>query len=104
MTGRQKSIDFERIAHEALAHAGSILARWLPDGRREGHEWVARNPRRADRRLGSFKVSLQSGRWGDFATGDTGGDLIALAAFLFSIDQAQAAKQIADMLGVSPFE
>lgn len=102
MTGR--SIAFERIARQAAGRAETIVSRWLPDGRREGGEWVARNPRRADRKPGSFKINLRSGRWGDFATGDTGGDLISLAAYLFDLDQAEAARRVAEMLGVSPYD
>ena len=40
------------------------------------------NPTRPDRRAGSFKVNLRTGRWADFATGDKGGDAVSLAAYL----------------------
>lgn len=93
-------INFARVNRTALAHIDEILTRWLPDGRREAGEYVALNPRRPDRRRGSFKVNLASGRWGDFATGDKGGDLIALAAYLFQLDQGEAAHRLADMLGI----
>jgi hypothetical protein len=93
-------IDFRKVSSEAAARAETILRRWLPDGHREGLEWVARNPRRDDRRAGSFKVNLRTGAWGDFATGDKGGDLVSLAAFLFGLTQAEAAKRVADMLGI----
>ncbi|WP_026605656.1 hypothetical protein [Methylocapsa acidiphila] len=99
-----RRIAFARLASAALARADSILPRWLPDGRREGHEWVARNPMRADRRHGSFKVNLRTGKWGDFSSDDRGGDLISLAAFLFGLDQGEAARKVGDMLGVDPFE
>jgi hypothetical protein len=59
-----------------------LLERWLPGGRIEGAEYVARNPKRHDQRPGSFKVNLATGRWADFATGDKGGDPISLAAYL----------------------
>lgn len=103
MNARHRSIDFRFIGDAALAHAEAILSRWLPDGRRCSGEWVARNPRRSDRHLGSFKVNLRNGRWGDFATGDAGGDLVSLAAFLFDLKQDEAALRVADMLGVSPY-
>jgi len=102
MTARR--IAFKRIAAEALRHADTIVRRWLPDGRREGPEWVALNPTRHDRRKGSFKVNLTTGAWGDFATGEGGGDLTGLAAKLFGIGQVEAAKRIADMLGIDPHE
>jgi hypothetical protein len=97
-------IEFERVKAAALASAVRIVPALLPDGRREGAEWVARNPLRADRRPGSFKVNLTSGKWGDFATGDRGGDLVSLAAFVASIDQRAAAISLADALGIDPFE
>jgi hypothetical protein len=99
-----RRIAFRRVADAACQHAETILRRWLPDGRREGPEWVARNPRRTDRRLGSFKVNLRTGRWSDFASDEAGGDLISLAAFLFSIGQGEAALRVAEMLGVDPYE
>ena len=79
----------------------ALCARWLPDGRRVGHEWEARNPRRVDRRPGSFKVNLKTGRWADFALSDIkGGDPVSLAAYLSGRSQTDAARALADMLGV----
>ena len=102
MTGRK--IAWHRLASAASRQVDTIVSRWLPDGRREGGEWVARNPNRADRKPGSFKVNLRTGRWGDFATGERGGDMISLAAFLFGLDQAEAARRVADMLGENLYE
>ena len=96
-----RPIDFQQIAQSALLYADAVVPQWLPDGRREGSEWVARNPLRHDHHPGSFKVNLRSGRWADFATGDSGGDLISLAAYLTGCGQADAARQLAEMLGVS---
>jgi hypothetical protein len=95
------NIDFDAINRAALSSLQAIVQRWLPDGKREGHEWVSLNPRRADRRRGSFKVNLQSGRWSDFATGDKGGDPVSLAAYLYNMKQGEAAINMAEMLGVS---
>ncbi len=101
---RGRRIAFTRIAAAALGNCDAIVRRWLPDGRREGDEWSARNPRREDRRCGSFKINLRTGKWSDFATGDKGGDLVALAAFLFGMSQAEAARHLAKMLGIDPYE
>lgn len=100
----QRFIAFRRIAGAALPYADTIVRRWLPDGRREGAEWVSLNPRRADHRAGSFKVNLNTGKWGDFATGDGGGDLVSLGAYLFDLSQKEAALNIADMLAINPHE
>lgn len=99
-----RRIDFPSIASATARSADMIVRRWLPDGKRAGAEWVCRNPRRADRRLGSFKVNLRTGRWSDFATTDGGSDLISLAAYLFNLTQADAALRVADMLGIDPYE
>ncbi len=103
MTNRRR-IAFRRIANAALCSAESIVQRWLPDGRSEGSEWCSINPTRSDSRRGSFKINLKTGKWGDFATGDAGGDLISLAAYLHRLDQGEAARQIASMLGVDVYE
>lgn len=93
-------IEFDRINRAALSALPALLARWLPDGQRRGNEWVARNPRRSDRRPGSFSVNLSTGKWADFASDDRGGDVVSLAAYLAGTGQAEAAQSLADMLGV----
>jgi hypothetical protein len=100
---RRGRVDFPRVAEATLSHADTLCRRWLPDGRADGHEWVARNPRRSDHRPGSFKINLSTGRWGDFAEGKTGGDMISLAAYLFGLSQRDAALKISEMLGINPY-
>ena len=98
---RSDAVDFKAINAAALFHLPALCARWLPDGRREGREWSARNPRRADRRPGSFKVNLNTGRWADFALPDArGGDPVSLAAYLSGRSYSEAARALADMLGM----
>ena len=101
---RSRRVSFDRVNAAALANIGSLLGAFLPDGRREGGEWSARNPLRPDRKPGSFKVNLSTGRWSDFATGDAGGDLVSLVAYLRGLNQRQAAIRLAESLGVDPFE
>jgi hypothetical protein len=97
------SIDFKGIAAAALASAKTLLAEWLPGGRFEGREYVALNPTRNDRALGSFKINWQTGEWSDFADPSAkGGDLISLFAYINSLDQGPAARQIAERLGTPP--
>ena len=95
-----KKIDFKRISRSALASAPAILRRLLPDGKIVKNEYIARNPKRADHRVGSFKINVKNGLWSDFATGDSGGDLISLVAYLRNIKQGEAAKILASMLGI----
>src|SRR4051812_26524869 len=95
------ALDFSKINAAALPALPALCARWMPGGRRMGREFVSLNPTRSDRRAGSFKVNLQSGRWADFATGDKGGDAVSLAAYLFGLRQSEAARRLADALGIS---
>ena len=96
----RRPIRYATIASAALAALPALLQRWLPDGRKEGDEYVALNPTRADRHLGSFRVNLRTGRWADFATGDKGGDPVSLAAYLFGLRQPEAAERLAADFGV----
>jgi hypothetical protein len=95
-----RRLNFGAVNAAALRELPALLARWLPDGRVNGREFTARNPRRADRHLGSFKVNLRTGRWADFATGDKGGDVVSLAAYLFGLSQIEAGRKLAVMLGL----
>ncbi len=97
---RRGRLSFEAINRAGLASLPALLRRWLPDGRQVGREYVARNPTRADRRPGSFRINVNSGRWADFATGDKGGDVVSLAAYLSGTGQGEAARALADMLGM----
>jgi hypothetical protein len=96
----QSGPDFRRLRRIILSLADQLVPSWLPLGRKMGNEWVAPNPTRNDRRPGSFKINLRSGRWADFATGDSGGDLISLRAYLDGGRQGEAARRIARELGL----
>jgi hypothetical protein len=97
---RAKLLNCGAINSAALTALPAVLRRLLPDGRRIGCEFIALNPRRADRNLGSFKVNLNSGKWADFATGDRGGDPVSLVAYLYGVSRIGAACRLARMLGV----
>ncbi len=59
----------------------------LPTGRIEGDEFVALNPTRNDKNLGSFRVNLINGKWIDHATSDKSSDITSLCAYLNGISQ-----------------
>jgi hypothetical protein len=88
-------IDDDRLKRAAASRLDQLLPKWLPNGHRAGSEWVARNPTRDDQEPGSFKINLRTGRWADFATGDKGGDIISLLAYLHNTSQSQAARLLA---------
>ena len=97
---KREKIDFQAVNRAAIAVLPTLLRRWLPEGRIEGREYLAHNPTRTDRQLGSFKINLKTGKWADFASGDKGGDAISLVADLRGIKQSEAARGLAAMLGV----
>ena len=95
-------VDFKAVSSAALVALDVIVPRILPGGYRKGREYIARNPTRNDATPGSFSVNLQTGVWGDFATKETGGDMIDLLAYLGSKSKLEAARELGDMLNVPP--
>jgi Protein of unknown function (DUF3987) len=104
MRTNQISIDFDGISAAALNCAQSLLPELVPGGRFEGHEYVALNPSRADKSLGSFKINCRTGKWSEFATADAGGDIIGWYAHAYDLDQGEAARRIAEKLGVPAYK
>lgn len=94
-------IPFKVINRAILDRAECLVQSWLPDGKRQGDEWVSRNPKREDQRPGSFSVNLRTGVWKEFAGDDGGADLVSLYAFLFTNgNQKEAAEDLAKEAGI----
>lgn len=97
-----KAADIQTIAAQALAHIEAICTRWLPDGKKAGHEWEIGDRHGTPGK--SLKVHLsgnKAGMWADFSTGDKGGDLVSLAAFIDGVSQGDAARRLAEFMGLS---
>jgi hypothetical protein len=94
------TLNFDRVNRLALPQLSSLCRQWLPDGRIIGSEYVARNPTRIDRNAGSFKINTNTGKWCDFATGDTGGDVVSLFAYLTGARQIDAAHKLLEILEI----
>lgn len=100
MSQPQNRIDFAGINAIALAQFRSLVREWCPQGEQSGNEWVALNPVRGDKTLGSFKINTATGIWMDFADDASGSDPISLYAYLFTGDnQAAAARELGKQLG-----
>lgn len=95
-----KKSDIQRIAEAAKVHGQSILDRWLPGGKRQGKEYVVRNPNRDDAHVGSLSVEIASGKGGDFATSETFGDFVGLVAFADKCSMSEAAEALAEFLRI----
>lgn len=92
-------VSFKAANQAALGQLADLLQSWLPGGRFEGNEYVALNPTRNDRHLGSFKINVRTGKWADFATGDKGGDIVSLLAYLQGSSQIEGAQKLSEILG-----
>lgn len=93
-------IDFHGINQAALRNARSLLPALIPGGKFRSLEYVVRNPTRNDRQTGSFSINYRTGVWKDFASGEGGGDIISLVAHIRQWNQGEAARELADRLGV----
>ena len=93
---------FSRVHEQAMPFLPAILRRVLPQGKVDGREYLALNPRRADSALGSFKVNLLTGRWADFAVNASGGDVTSLVAYVLCLSQSDAERAVLRMIGGAP--
>lgn len=93
---------FSRVHEQAMPFLPAILRRVLPQGKVDGREYLALNPRRADSALGSFKVNLLTGKWADFAVNASGGDVTSLVAYVLYLSQSDAARAVLRMIGGAP--
>jgi hypothetical protein len=87
--------DFSTINQFARANTLAIVKQLLPGGKVIGHEYIVRNPKRADKSAGSFKIRVSGpkvGVWCDFADNAKGGDPVGLVAYVKSLSRAEAAR------------
>lgn len=92
MTLQKYSRDYFLEAHELLKLQGyrHYVQNLLPKGKWRGRDWVALNPTRNDKNLGSFSINCINGRWKDFAVNKGGSDLIGLTAYIKGITPMEA--------------
>src|SRR4051812_42774084 len=86
------SSDFPRVAAALLNSSLSLLQEWLPEGQLRGREYVVGNL--AGDKGASLSINVDTGIWGDFAEGQSGGDLIALYAAIHGIRQGEACQRL----------
>lgn len=100
-------VDFKKLKEDALGYIETLVTKWVPDGRVDGHEYVMKNPRRDDDKLGSFKINTGTGVWCDFADGSDakGSDLVSLYHYLYNTtSMLDAAKAVMLEIGQTPTE
>lgn len=93
------TLDFDAINEAAAADRLGLLRKWFPNGRLNGHEFevgdLQGNPGK------SLKINVKTGAWSDFNTGESGGDMISLYAAIHNLKQGEAARELAQELGVA---
>lgn len=93
--------NIQTVAEAALSKIDYLIPSWLSDARLEGGDYVALNPTRADKNAGSFRITRNNGKWHETATGEGGGDLVSLFAYLNGgMKQGEAAHELAPQIGL----
>lgn len=90
-------MEFQVLADRLLKDAEDIIAEWLPQGRRIGNEWVCGDLTGGEGR--SCSVNVTTGRWGDFAGEERGGDLISLYAAINKTTNSDAYRVLEERYG-----
>ena len=86
--------NFAQIKQKYKENPIAVLQQLVGQGKIEGSDYVALNPRRNDSKLGSFRIDIQTGRFHDFATNDKGGSIIDLAMFVCNCGIVKAAQHL----------
>lgn len=87
-------IDFPALAAQLLSRSEELVTGWFPAGKRQGHEWKIGNLRGDPGE--SMSINLSTGMWGDFSSGEKGGDLISLYAAREGFSQLDAARALSN--------
>ncbi len=91
---KKSMADFRNIKEKYRENPLPILRELVGQGRIEGNDYVALNPRRNDKHRGSFRIDIATGKFYDFATGDRGGSVIDLAAFVYNCGIVEVAQRL----------
>lgn len=99
-------IKIEEIANALKADIQNLCYALGLQGKLDGNDFVAYNPTRVDKHLGSFRVCIRGakqGIWAEFASGEKGDpiDLINYCLFKNSINKHEAIEYAKEFLGIS---
>ncbi|KZE25327.1 DUF927 domain-containing protein [Crenobacter luteus] len=95
-----KRLPFAEVARAALAGLPRVLDWAGVRHQHAGHEVQMLNPQRADDGYGSFSINANTGVWADFASGDKGGDVVSLVAYVKGYGQGDACRDLARLFGI----
>lgn len=96
-----KRLPFAEVNRAALAGLVRVLDWAGVNWQQSHHEIQMLNPTRSnDDGYGSFSINANTGVWADFATGDKGGDVVSLVAYVKGFSQGEACKELARLFGI----
>lgn len=84
--------DISQFAASLLPRAEYLLREWFPAGKLSGSEYKLGSLQGDEGE--SLSINVKTGLWADFATGQSGGDLLALYAAREGLRQGEAAKAL----------
>uniref|UniRef100_UPI0002559F00 DUF7146 domain-containing protein n=1 Tax=Oceanicola sp. S124 TaxID=1042378 RepID=UPI0002559F00 len=106
----RQTYSLDEIKHMLIAQLEGVVARYAPpaEGSHRAHgKYFTLNPGRADRRVGSFCITMSgpsAGRWNDYAVGDVPGqgfgDVIDLIALSLGCSNTEALREARAFLGL----
>ncbi len=97
--GSDTKVNFQTVKQKYRENPLSILQELVGAGEVQGGDYVALNPRRNDRHRGSFRIKISTGGFYDFATGDKGGSIIDLVAFVYDCEVIEAVAKLRNFWG-----
>jgi putative DNA primase/helicase len=92
------AIDFAGLNEQALQAFDRFIDWLCLEGEQRGKQFVALNPKRSDKSLGSFCINTETGIWKDFAIDTGGGDLVSLVAYIKDLTQGAAFRSLSGLL------
>lgn len=90
---------FQDVKSALQPRLPDVLENLLPGGKIEGKEYVCASLEGGAGH--SCKTSIETGKGSDFATGESWGDIIALAALCWGKRQIDAARELASRYGIA---
>ncbi|OPX89039.1 MAG: hypothetical protein A4E53_01647 [Pelotomaculum sp. PtaB.Bin104] len=87
------TIDFKALNSALLPNADLLLSEFLPGGKVIGQEYTCASLQGGVGQ--SCRINVRTGLWSDFATGESGGDIISLYAKIKGVSQVDSAQYLA---------
>ena len=88
LKSKTPGVDAASIHAAAMKHITALMLRWLPDGKIYRKYWVAQTPGNDGNTRPTLRVSLLTGSWTDFGTGQHDYSLVSLAKYISHAAQA----------------